>query len=182
MSLCCSSYILAALVLFLPPLLRCLAFSCELITQASHSVLYARCRAFTSHLLTDYICYPSSCFEDASEEQFGRSLCNKIKLWLHAHPSFNLGIAGNGSKEDMIAWCSNQDISPVDLYSHLHVGTVWRSSVYPKQNSCCPQAINLHILLVLQVFFETIDVWGLALFCVVWVFLVKNCFVTFGGN
>lgn len=150
---------------------------------ASHSVLYARCRAFTSHLLADYICYPSSHFEDTSEKQFGRSLCNKIKLWLHAHPSFNLGIAGNGSNEDVIARSSNQGISSVDLYSRLCVRTVWRSPVYPKQKSCCPRAINLHILLVLQSFFETINVWGLALFCVVWgFFLVKNCFITFGDN
>lgn len=151
------------------------------ITPASHSVLYARHGVFTSHLLKDYICYPSSRFKDTSEERFGRSLCNKIKLWLHAHPSFNLDIAGNGSNEDVIAWSSNQDISLVDLYCRLHVGTVWRSSVDLKQNSCCPQAVNLHILLVLQVFFETIDVWG---FCFVLgcFFLVKNCFVTFGGN
>lgn len=152
------------------------------ISPASHSILYAKRGVFTSHLLKDYICYPSSHFEDISEEQFGRSLCNKIKLWLHAHPSFNLDIAGNGSNEDVIAWSSNQDISPVDLYSCLHVGTVWRSSVDLKQNSCCPQAINFHILLILQVFFETIDVRGIFCFVLCLLFLVKNCFVTFGGN
>ena len=148
-----------------PSTFALLNFLMWVITPVSCSVLYARCGVFTSHLLKDYICCPSSRFEDDSEEQFGRSLCNKIKLWLHAHPSFNLDIAGNGSNEDVIAWSSNQDISPVDLYSRLHVGTVQRSSVDLKQNSCCPQAVNLHALLVLQVFFETIDVWGVFLFC-----------------